>query len=117
MFINTNNNRQYVAISIKHTHDGWQYGKPCILWGYKRTDEHEKRCFAGYTYYLKQAELYSPAEFAEHGYSSDIVKPEPVLIIKDFCKRYRDYDTVLVDEREYKEYCKINLLAVEPQNY
>ena len=117
MAIAKNNDRLYVAISIKHTKDGWRYGNPCVLWGYRRTQDQEKRCFAGYTYYLKQAEIYSPNDFAEHGYSSENIKPEPVLITNDFCKKYKEYDTVLVDEREYKEYCKINLLALEPQDY
>ncbi len=38
------NERKYLAISIKHTEHGWKFGKPCVLWGYKRTADDEKRC-------------------------------------------------------------------------
>lgn len=100
--------RRYVAISIKHTMHGWKFGMPCVLWGHKQTADNEKRCFSGYTTHLSQAERYAIGEFEEHGYSADTVKPEPVPMSLAFCKRWKDYDTVLVDAEEYAAYCKFS---------
>lgn len=97
------NDRKYVAISIKHTEYKWKFGSPCVLWGYKRTKDNEKRCFAGYTEDVKEAELYSVEEFIKQ-YGTDICNPEPVKMCVDLCKRYRKFDTVLILESEYKQY-------------
>ena len=107
------NERKYVAISIKHTAYRWKYGVPCTLWGWKRTADEEKRCFSGYTMYVSKAELYSIQEFIEK-YGSNIIKPEPVPMSADLCKRWKNYDTVLVLERDYIKYCWQNYIATEP---
>ena len=106
--------RKYIAISIKHTEYQWKYGKPCTLWGCCRTADDEKRCFSGYTFFLSRAELYSPEDFREHGYDASIVKPEPVHMSADLCKRWKKYDTVLVDEAEYRAYCEQNYIGTMP---
>ena len=106
--------RKYVAISIKHTEHKWFYGKPCVLWGYHQTKDDEPRCFAGYTEYLSCAERYALGEFEEHGYSSNLIKPDPVEMSFDFCKKWKKYDTVLVRAADYAEYCRYCRLAISP---
>lgn len=106
-------NRKYVAISVKHTAYRWKYGMPCTLWGWHRTKDDEKRCFSDYTMYLDKAELYSIQEFVDK-YGSDIIKPEPVPMSVDLCKRWKKYDTVLVLESDYRRYCENNFLATQP---
>ena len=49
--------RNLVAVSIKHTEYKWKFGDPLCLWGYKRTNDEEERCFAGYTLYPNVAEI------------------------------------------------------------
>lgn len=110
-----NSDRKYVAISIKHTEYRWKFGMPCALWGWKQTEDDEPRCFAGYTLYLSKAEKYTVNDFAKHGYLTDIVKSEPVKMTIDFCKKWRKYDTVLVDAEEYAAYCKLCGLQTEPK--
>ena len=108
------NERKYVAVSIKHTAYKWRYGMPCTLWGH-RTKDDEKRSFGGYTMYPNNAELYSFKDWHESGYGSIIKMDEPVHIHmeRDFCKKYKAYDTVLVPFDEYLTYCKINYLALD----
>lgn len=48
--------RNLVAVSIKHTIHGWKFGMPCWLWG-SRTQDEEKRSFSGYTEYPNNAEV------------------------------------------------------------
>lgn len=108
-----NPERKYVAISIKHTAYKWKFGMPCFLWGYHQTEDDQPRCFSGYTFYLSRAERYAIGEHAEHGYDDDIVKPEPVKLTPDFCKRWKAYDTVLVDAEEYSAYCKLSGVDTE----
>lgn len=50
--------RNLVAVSIKHTIHGWKFGMPCWLWG-SRTNDEEKRSFSGYTEYPNNAEVLS----------------------------------------------------------
>lgn len=107
------NDRKYVAISIKHTEYKWKYGMPCTLWGWGRTKDDERRNFSGYTMYLDNAELYNATELVEK-YGSDIIKPEPVPMSFDLCKRWKEYDTVLVLEDDYRRYCHSNYIATEP---
>ena len=99
--------RKYFAISIKHTEHKWKFGKPCVLWGYKRTPDEEKRCFAGYTENPSKAELYAEDDFIKHGYGMDIVKPTPVEMSVDLCKKWCMYDTVLIEADQYIGYCKM----------
>lgn len=106
--------RKYIAVSIKHTEYGWKFGMPCVLWGYKQTKDDEKRCFADYTRYLSNAERYAIGEFEEHGYGHSTVKPEPVKMEIGFCKKWRKFDTVLVDAEEYELYCKMCNIKMEP---
>ena len=106
-----NEDRKYVALSIKHTSFRWRYGKPCILWGYHQTKDDEPRCFADYTIYLDKAERYSIEDFINKGYTEDTVKREPVQMCQDLCKKYKKYDTVLVEYKDYKKYCETFLIA------
>ena len=102
--------RNLLAVSIKHTEYKWKFGMPCLLWGHRTADE-DKRSFGGYTLFPEQAELYELGDFEERGYSSDIVKPGPVHMGIGFCKKWKQYDTVLVPFDEYVGYCKMACLA------
>ena len=104
--------RKYFAISVKHTAFRWKFGKPCVLWGHKRTQDDEKRCFAGYTEYPNQAELYSLEDWQQQGYADWIKVDEPVKMCVNFCKKYKNYDTVLVPYDEYLSYCKCACLPL-----
>ena len=90
------NDRKYIAVSIKHSEYRWKYGKPLTLWGWKQTEDNEKRCFSGYTYYPMKAERYALGEFKQDGYGYYIKDDEPVELCINFCKKYKKYDTVLV---------------------
>lgn len=111
---NEQNERRYLAVSIKHTAYGWKYGKPCVLWGYKQTADDEKRCFADYTCYPNKAELYSLNDLLKSGYGSIIKMDEPVHIEPMLCKRWKQFDTVLIDKDEYLRYCHSCYLATDP---
>lgn len=95
--------RKYVAISIKHTEYKWKFGKPCVLWGHRRTKDDEERCFAGYTEDIHCAELYSINEFLGK-YDSSICCPYPVKMRTNLCKANSKYDTVLMLESDYQAY-------------
>ena len=56
--------RNLVAVSIKHTINGWKFGKPMVLWGH-RTKDDEKRSFGGYTQFPNNAEVYSLEDWAK----------------------------------------------------
>lgn len=101
-----NSERKYVAISIKHTQYKWKFGMPCWLWGYHQTEDDEPRCFSGYTEYLDKAERYSVEDWEGH-YSPTIVRREPVSLSADFCKKWKEYDSVLVEAEQYEQYCKL----------
>ncbi len=102
------NERKYLAISIKHTENGWEFGMPCCLWGYHRTKDGEERCFAGYTELPKNAELYALGDFTKDGYPPEIIKDDaPVKMEFGLCRKWNDYDTVLVAEEDYLHYCKV----------
>lgn len=112
-----NAERKYVAVSIKHTMYKWKFGDPCVLWGWHQTEDDNPRCFGGYTVYLSKAERYAPGDFTAHGYDDDNIKDdEPVPMCPDFCKRYKRYDTVLVDAEMYFHYCLLCGLPIEPPN-
>lgn len=100
------NERKYVAVSIKHTAYRWKFGMPCILWGGPMPSaDNEPRRFGGYTTFLDSAERYAKNDFIERGYPADIIKAEPVAMCIDFCKKYRNFDTVLVEADDYAAYC------------
>ena len=105
--------RRYFAISIKHTEHGWKFGKPCILWGQKRSEDGEKRCFSGYTQYPGRAEVYSIQDFLDSGYGSIIKTDEPACMQVNLCKKWKQYDTVLIDKDEYIGYCRMCRLPLE----
>ena len=105
--------RKYVAISIKHTEHRWKFGMPMVLWGRNRTEDNEDRCFSGYTNYFNDAELYALGDFKKHGYClGDIKDDEAVRLCIGFCKKYKEYDTVLVEAEQYEAYCKAACLPV-----
>lgn len=103
-----NPNRKYVAVSIKHTEYKWKFGMPCVLWGH-RTEDDEKRSFGGYTEYPHHAEIYSMEDWEKSGYQNGSVMKldEPVHMEIRFCKKWNNYDTVLVPYEEYEGYCKM----------
>lgn len=106
--------RNLVAVSIKHTIYGWKFGMPCWLWG-SRTKDEEKRSFGGYTQYPNNAEVYSLEEWQESGYGAgDVCKvDEPVQMCIGFCKKYKKYDTVLVPLNQYVKYCECACLPLD----
>lgn len=114
MPVNTHE-RNLLAISIKHTEHRWQFGKPCVLWGMTRTQDEERRCFGGYTIYPSDAELYSLDDWAQSGYAAcEWMKIDaPVKLSVDLCKKYREYDTVLVMAEDYIKYCEAASLPLE----
>ncbi|MHC1723013.1 MAG: hypothetical protein AB9836_07425 [Aminipila sp.] len=93
--------RRYVAISIKHS----EYSQSgLVFWG-ERTDDKEKRCFSGYSNFArnngKLCELYALKDFQDH-YGNGVIKcDEPVKMTSDLIKRWKNYDTVLVDIDDY----------------
>lgn len=97
--------RKYLALSVKHTEYKWKFGMPCWLWG-KRTADNEPRSFAGYTMFPEEAELYTLEEFADK-YRCEWMKTDaPVRLEIGFCKKYKKFDTVMVDYDDYITYCK-----------
>ena len=93
--------RKYIAISIKHS-----AGVRFTLWGQKRTEDHEKRCFSGYlgTMDFDKCELYSLKDFQD-SYGNGIIKcDEPVKMTIGLVKKWKKLDTVLVDYEEYKKF-------------
>lgn len=109
--------RKYLAISIKHTTYVWKFGKPCVLWGNKQTKDDEKRCFSGYTRFPNIAEVYSLQDWLNSGYGSIIKMDEPVKMEIGLCKKWKKYDTVLVDKDEYIGYCKMCNLPLDKPTY
>lgn len=105
--------RNLVAVSIKHTEYKWKFGKPLCLWGYKRTKDDEERCFAGYTSYLNVAEIYSIEEWQEKYKVPWIKTDKPVEICIGFCKKYKEYDTVLVTLDQCIQYYKAACLPFD----
>ena len=106
--------RNLVAVSIKHTINGWKFGMPCYLWGRKRTKDDEERCFSGYTQFPNAAEVYSLADWQNSGYWQDWMKlDEPVTMCINFCKMYKQYDTVLVPLEQYIKYCESASLPLD----
>jgi hypothetical protein len=106
--------RRYLAISIKHTEWNWRFGKPCTLWGWKQTKDDEERCFADYTVYPNKAELYSLQDWLDSGYGSIIKMDEPVHMEIGLCRKWKKYDTVLIDKEEYIGYCIMHGLPIDP---
>ena len=99
----TMNERKYLAISIKHTEYKWKFGNECVLWGCRRSKDDEKRCFSGYTNDINCAEIYSVEEFINK-YGSGICYSKPVKMCPNLCKKYKEYDTVLILESDYRTY-------------
>lgn len=99
--------RNLIAVSIKHTEYKWKFGMPCVLWGH-RTKDDEKRSFGGYTQFPNNAEVYSLEDWANSSYAhSDIMKiDEPVQLSVNFCKKFKNFDTVLVSLDQYIKYCE-----------
>ena len=77
------------------------------LWGH-RTKDDEKRSFGGYTQYPNNAEVYSLEDWAKSGYNNCgwMKLDEPVQLCINFCKKYKQYDTVLVSLDQYIKYCE-----------
>ena len=109
------NQRKYVAVSIKHTEYKWRLGKPLVFWGYHRTEDNEPRCFGGYTMYLDYAERYALGDFKDHGYGEDTLDEKAVHMSMDFCKKWKKYDTVLLDEADAYDYYRLLGLPMKPE--
>ena len=108
------NERNLLAVSIKHTEYKWKFGMPCVLWG-RRTQDGEKRSFSGYTLYPNNAEMYSLKDWQKSGYGNGgICKvDETVKMEIGFCKKWRKFDTVLVQYDDYINYCRASGLKEE----
>lgn len=94
--------RKYIAISVKHSNTIYDL----TLWGYQRTEDGEKRCFAGYVNNdrIDTCELYSLKDFQEK-YGNGVIKcDEPIHITTKVLKKFKNYDTVLADIEEYKQF-------------
>lgn len=108
----TDDSRKYIAVSIKHSEwmssRKWRFGDPLMLWGCGRTQDGEERSFSFYTARPWKAELYALGDFTKHGYNDwgtvDIKDDEPVKICVGFVKKYEDFDTVLVEEKDLLNY-------------
>lgn len=109
--------RSLLAISIKHTEYRWKFGMPCILWGHRTADD-EPRSFGGYTVFPNHAELYALGYFEGHGYNQKWMKIDaPVKMEINFCKKWKNYDTVLVRYDDYITYCKAASLSLDGGGY
>ena len=98
--------RNLVAVSIKHSEFRWKFGMPCWLWG-ERTKANSPRSFTGYTTYPNDAEVYALDDFANKYSDCPWIKfDRPVSMCMDFCKKYKEYDTVLVPLDQYIKYCE-----------
>jgi hypothetical protein len=98
--------RKYIGISIKHSIYDKKKGR-LILWGGRRTKDDEERCFSGYTTDINKCELYSLEDF-QKSYGNGFIKcDEPVKMKIDLCKKYKKFDTVLVDIEDYKKYLEL----------
>ena len=64
----------------------------------------KKRCFSGYTGNADKCEIYSLEDFQEHYGNGYIKCDEPVSMCPDLCRKYKKFDTVLVDADEYRRY-------------
>ncbi|MEF9984539.1 MAG: hypothetical protein RR806_05105 [Oscillospiraceae bacterium] len=96
------NDRRYVAINIKHS--VYDKSHTPILWGYKRTEDDKERCFSDYTQNINRCELYALEDFQKH-YGNGYIKCDtPVKMCFDYKKKYKEYDTVLVDFEELKQF-------------
>lgn len=111
----SDNPRRYVAVSIKHTEYKWQLGKPLVFWGYHRTEDDEPRCFCGYTMYLDNAERYALGDFRKKGYI-DVLDENSVPLSIDFRKKWKKYDTVLLDEADAYSYYRLLGLPMKPED-
>jgi hypothetical protein len=95
--------RRYIAISIKHSE--YERSKRPVLWGGDgRSADDAERCFGGYTCNIDKAELYSLTDFRNTYGNGHIKCDEPVKMCFDFVKRYKKWDTVLVDENELRQF-------------
>lgn len=102
--------RKYIAISIKHSNSI----NNLVLWG-SRTQDNEERCFSGYSDFArnngKKCELYSLEEF-RNKYGNGVCKTdEAVHMSNNILKKYKKYDTVLVEEKEYMDFFGVELLG------
>ena len=109
------NTRNLFAISIKHSIHGWKLGKPLVLWGTRKTADDERRRFGGYSVYPKNAEVYSLQDWQNSGYStcSWMKLDTPVKFCLNFCKKFKKYDTVLMEVEDYMAYCKLCGIPLE----
>lgn len=100
------NERKYLAVSVKHSEYRWKYGMPCVLWG-ERSKDGEARSFSGYTLYPEEAELYALDDF-DH-YPFGIIRQGPVALWGNtrFMKENHEWDTVLVFYDDYIQYCNV----------
>lgn len=102
--------RKYIAISIKHSIGGSErtprepLGGLYTLWGHDPTADADKRCFGGYTNNANKCEVYSLEDFQNKYGNSYIKCDEPVKMCFNLCKKYKEFDTVLVDLEDYKQY-------------
>lgn len=98
--------RKYFVLSLKHLYP-WKFGETLCLWGSKRTNDNEDRCYGGYSGDIQRAELYSSEEFLK--YYERCTKKEPLtaLIPSELKALKKVFDCVLIPkdvvERYYKD--------------
>lgn len=106
--------RKFIAISIKHSQRGLQTcpAEPrnysYTLWGRQTTPDDSERCFSGYTEDAEKCEIYSLEDFQKAYGHGDIKCDEPVRMCANLCRRYKKYDTVLVDKQDYLDWLSVN---------
>jgi hypothetical protein len=79
------------------------------LWGYKRTNDDEERCFGGYNGDPNTSELYSIDEFVakynENNFFNIPRNPQKINPV-EFKKLKRKYDAVFIDKEDVEKYYK-----------
>ena len=93
-------NRKYIAISIKHSiwRPNLQY------WGWNRTKDDEKRCYAGYVEDINKCELYSFEEFNKKYDWMGVKVVEDETLFPVLKRKFRNEDTILVDYEKFKDW-------------
>lgn len=98
--------RKYYVLSLKHLYP-WKFGETLCLWGYKRTNDNEDRCYGGYSDDIQRAELYSSEEFLKNYGRCTKNDPLTALIPSELKALKKVFDCVLVPkdvvERYYKD--------------
>ena len=80
---------------------------PFVMWGRNKTKDDEERTFSGYTRYLNRAELYSLGDWKGQYQVPWMKLDEPVKLSADICKKFKQFDTVLVLLKDIEKYYEV----------